>query len=283
MMRLVITDLDNTLYDWVTYYARSFESMVACLSQDLRIDESLLLDEFKTIHQAHGDSEYPFAALELPSVRAVFPGASREVIARNLARSFQAFNDTRDKHLKLYGEVESTLRRLSASGIVIVGHTEAMVVNAVFRLRFLKILPYFTRLYALEGRVDPHPLRPRRLADAIPGDLVETVPRSERKPNPVLLGDICARQGCRPAEACYVGDSLTRDIAMAKAAGVTSIWARYGTRYERARWETLVRVTHWTDEDVSREAALRERAAGVVPDHSIDSFDELEQLVLDAG
>jgi phosphoglycolate phosphatase len=40
-------------------------------------------------------------------------------------------------------------------------------------------------------------------------------------------------------------------------------------------WEQLVRVTHWTDEDVKREKRLREEFIGIHPDVEIDSFSSL--------
>lgn len=96
------------------------------------------------------------------------------------------------------------------------------------------------------------------------------MPRTERKPNARLLLDICEREGVQPRDACYVGDSLTRDISMAKRAGVTAVWARYGLSYDPSLWELLVRVTHWTPEDVAREAELNLQVGGVQPDHMIE-------------
>ena len=68
----------------------------------------------------------------------------------------------------------------------------------------------------------------------------------------------------------YLGDSLVRDIAMAKQAGVTAIWARYGTEYDPKHWQYLVKVTHWTDEDVQREKILKSKYSDVVPDYTIE-------------
>jgi FMN phosphatase YigB (HAD superfamily) len=76
-----------------------------------------------------------------------------------------------------------------------------------------------------------------------------------------------------------VGDSLVRDVSMAKAAGVHAVWARYGLQYDRALWEILVRVTHWTDEDVRREEELRRLTKDVQPDYTIDDFGELLALI----
>jgi phosphoglycolate phosphatase-like HAD superfamily hydrolase len=278
-MRLLITDLDNTLYDWVTFFARSFRAMSSKLSEILDIEESALAREFKAVHQRHGTLEAPFAALELPIVLSRFPNHSRSEIARELAEAFAAFDTTRRETLKLYDSVRETLHALTDGGVIVVGHTEAVAINAYYRVAVLDVVQYFRRLYTLEGRVQEHPNpdRPRRLAEPPPGFL-RILPVTERKPNPALLLDICRCEGVAPGEAYYVGDSIVRDVAMAKAAGVKAVWARFGTEYEKGLWETLVTVTHWTDEDVKREVELRAQFATVAPDVVIDSFSELLPL-----
>ncbi|HET6324488.1 MAG TPA: HAD-IA family hydrolase [Planctomycetaceae bacterium] len=273
-MPLLITDLDNTLYDWVTFFALSFRSLVEALVEDIGVDREKLLDEFKVIHQMHGDSEYPFAALELPSVRAKYGDKGTEELKNAIDHAFHAFNKTRKMHLKLYDFVETTLATLRNADVIVVGHTEAMAVNGFFRLKHLGIARYFRRLYALEGR-DFKPGFDDRLND----DFIRLVPRVERKPNPRLVHDICESEGVEPADTWYVGDSLTRDIGMAKAAGVHAVWARYGTQYDGELWNSLVRITHWTAEDVTREAELRRACRGVEPDFTIDSFAEILPLM----
>jgi hypothetical protein len=61
-------------------------------------------------------------------------------------------------------------------------------------------------------------------------------------------------------------------LAIAKGAGVKAIWARYGTKYDAHLWDLLVAVTHWTPEDVEREATLKATYRNVQADHAIDSF-----------
>jgi hypothetical protein len=67
---------------------------------------------------------------------------------------------------------------------------------------------------------------------------------------------------------------------MAKRAGVTAIWARYGTRYNLECWTYLVKITHWTDEDVRREKDLKAKYGDVVPDFAIDSLAQLVPFIL---
>jgi phosphoglycolate phosphatase len=196
--------------------------------------------------------------------------------------ALHAFNSARKRHLMLYPSVRVALEAVRGRGIGIVGHTEAIAVNAMYRLRYLGIENLFARLYALHGEALDHPDVDRgRPLEAAPG-FVRVVPRDERKPNPRLLLDICEREGVEPRDAWYVGDSLTRDISMAKDAGVVAVWAQYGTVYDRELWNILVRVTHWTDEDVRREEQLRHLAARVSPDFIVGSFGEI-LAILDGG
>lgn len=278
-MPLLVTDLDNTLYDWVTYYAHAFRALSDALVEDLGVDREALLDEFKTVHQQHGDSEYPLAPLELPSVRARYGELSEEALRRAIGHAFVAFERARSEHLRLYEGVQRTLAALQSAGVLVVGHTEAMAENAFNRLEYLRIRQCFRRLYALEGKSGRY-ADPRHM-ERVPGahSFVRLVPRVERKPNPRLVADICEREGVQREETWYVGDSLTRDVSMAKAAGVRAVWARYGTEYDRLLWDSLVRITHWTDEDVAREAELRKTQVRVQPDHVIDSFSELLALI----
>jgi FMN phosphatase YigB (HAD superfamily) len=249
--RALITDLDNTLYDWVTFFAHAFDAMVRELTQILSVERRVLLAEFREIHQRHGSTETPWAALELPSARTRFPHAN--------------------------ANVAHTLECLANNDVAIIGHTEALPINAFYRLTLLEIINFFTRLYTIEGRTIDHPF-PERLRTFPPPHLVRTLPSSERKPSPDVLLDICRREGLDPRECLYVGDSLTRDVAMSKQAGVRAVWARYGTHYDPVLWDSIAEVTHWTSADVRRESKLKEAFRDVRPDFIIDRFDELLPL-----
>ncbi|HSR68301.1 MAG TPA: HAD-IA family hydrolase [Acidobacteriota bacterium] len=276
---LLVTDLDNTLYDWVTYFARSFQAMLRELAQQLELPEERLGKEFKAVHQRYGNSEQPFAVLELPAVRERLPGRSRYELLQALEKPLAAFKEERKRSLRLYPGVSETLQSLDEAGITIVGHTEALAVSSYHRLRLLGVDHYFKHLYALDGELLQHPDPERGEELNPPQGLVREVPRVERKPNPELLRDICAREGVDKSKCWYVGDSLTRDISMAKQAGVQAVWARYGTEFPARHWKTVVEVTHWTEEDVERERRLKQLFSQVQPDFTIDSFAELKRLL----
>lgn len=276
MRRLLITDLDNTLYDWVTFYAQSFRAMAEELAVLLEVPADRIYAEFKAVHQRCGNSEQPFAILELPSVAARFQGLSRDEMLSALAVPLKAFNSSRKRLLQLYPGIFPALEALHAAGVKVVGHTEAVLANSYYRLERLGITPFFTRLYTLADKIAPAYSGPGFKFPA--PDFISVVSRDERKPNPRLLLDICAREGVRPDQALYIGDSLVRDVAMAKDAGIFAVWARYGTEFDRTLWDVLVRVTHWTDEDVAREEALRHRHRDVMPDLVADRFDRILPL-----
>jgi phosphoglycolate phosphatase-like HAD superfamily hydrolase len=276
---MLVTDLDNTLYDWVTYYAQSFEAMLRELSVVLDVPESLLLAEFKQIHQTYGNSEQPLALLDLPSVSRKYDQKPRSELLRNLARPLKAFQHAEQTYLRLYEGVEQTLRILAEHDITIIGHTEAILVNAYYRLKVLGIDKYFSRLYTTEGQYGSESDIELLGHSQPPLGLTRIVPRSERKPNPELLLDICASEGKQPWETWYVGDSIVRDISMARDAKVRSVWARYGTQYDRRHWSILVAITHWTEEDVAKEERLREMYREVQPDYIIDSFSQLLEFI----
>jgi FMN phosphatase YigB (HAD superfamily) len=279
LQKLLITDLDNTLYDWVTFFTASFRDMVNELTVVLDVPEQVLLDEFKSVHQRYGNSEQPFAVLELPSLQRKFSNLSRSEILSKIDPALHRFNSTRKRTLNLYTGAAETLSELRDAGVKIVAHTEAILANSYWRLRTLGVETYFSRLYTLEGKDAIHISPDSRWVDP-PAGFITVVPRDERKPNPGLLLDICRHEGADPSSAFYLGDSLVRDVAMAKEAGVTAIWARYGTKYDPINWTYLVKITHWTDEDVEREKSLKTKYGKVVPDHTIDAFVQLKSIVL---
>ncbi len=69
MIKLVITDLDDTLYSWIVFFVPAFYDMVQELSNILKVPEDELLKQYKAAHQEFGSVEYPFATLKLLSVK----------------------------------------------------------------------------------------------------------------------------------------------------------------------------------------------------------------------
>lgn len=277
-IRLLVTDLDNTLYDWLSSFVPAFYAMVDIAANKLSVDRERLLDELKLVHQRYHNSEQPFALLETPTVERNFPHASRLERKHSLEEAFIAFNKTRKQHLCLYPGVLETIRTIRSAGCIVVGHTEAVVENSLYRLKLLGLTSELQALYAPASRANGHPDPSRPGIHEEFEGFIHLLPSHHRKPDPLVLLDICSHHKISIDHTLYVGDSMTRDISMAKKAGAVAAWARYGGKYNPNLWEKLVRVTHWTDEDVIREKRLREEYQDIHPDVEIDAFSDLLKL-----
>src|SRR6185436_12860321 len=91
-IQLLITDLDNTLYDWYTAFIPAFYAMVDEAASLVGIDKEQLLDELKAVHIRHHNSERPFAILETPSVERRFPKATPTERRKYLDPAFKKFS-----------------------------------------------------------------------------------------------------------------------------------------------------------------------------------------------
>lgn len=271
-VELVVTDLDNTLYDWVTYFVPSFYTMIETAARILGVSVDQLLCEMKSVHESYGSSEHPYSLLDAPTVKTQLGALPEEARKQYLNDAFHAFNRVRKQSLKLYDGVYETLLAIRGSGTMIVAYTDADVVNSLFRMVRLDLTQMIRRLYA-----------PQRLTQiaykfsqtSVPADYIWTLPAEDRKPNPKLLQDICRDYSVAPERTLYIGDSLIRDVFMAKQAGVHSALARYGTNYDPDLWSKLVRITHWTEADVQRENELQLNVGDIVPDVEIDHFSDI--------
>ncbi|ELB7311747.1 HAD-IA family hydrolase [Enterobacter hormaechei] len=278
-MKLLITDLDNTLYDWVSFYSQSFSAMAEELSKEINVPLDILLSEYKVIHQRFGNSEKPFATLELPSVISYFGTNDKILLQKKLTRVFSAFSSKRNHTLKLYPTVRDTLNILRERGVKIVGHTESLEYNSLYRLYKLDVIDFFDHLYTIEDNHNLHPNPKNAKVISVKDDFIIRLSSAESKPNPKLLEHICLTENVDIKDAVYVGDSITKDISMAKSIGMKAVWARYGRQFAPELWEILMKITHWTDKDVEREEQLKESFSRVKPDYSINSFAEILDLM----
>ena len=278
MPKLLITDLDNTLYDWVSFFSQSFEAMVDSIVELTGIEKSMLLRDFKDIHQKYNSSERPFAALEVKAIIDYFGTTDKEVLKTKLVPAFRSFSETRKDTLKLYEGVTETLAKLREHGVIVVGHTESYEVNAVYRAKKLGLDKYLKHLYTIGSNSSSHPDLTKPMIDPSDVEWVVKLPEEERKPNPQLVLDICEREGISPSDTYYIGDSIVKDMSMANAAGINSVWAKYGKDFQSANWKLLVSITHWTDEDVKIEEDLKAMYSKETPMFVVSSFSGLQQI-----
>lgn len=282
--KLLVCDLDNTLYDWVGYFVPAFYAMIDEVVRITNCDRERLLDDFRDVHRKYHDSEHPFSLLETRTIEELFQGQSRREVAEQLDPAFHAFNSNRKQNLQVYPSVHYSLERLSNASLIIVAHTESKLYAVIDRLRRLNLTKYFRRIYCRErpNSEHPNPEAVARWLEKFPLQKVVELSHHQRKPDPNVLLEICRSEDISPEESAYVGDSMARDILMAKTAGVCAIWAKYGALHREEQYRKLVRISHWTDEDIDRERKLKKRARGVRPDHILEkSFAEILDIFFD--
>ena len=234
----------------------------------LGCDEEQLINDLQKVHKVHHDSEHPFALLETDVVKQTYAGLSTPEIMQRLDAAFHAFNTERKNCLRLYKGVKSTLDQLKSREIRVVAYTESKFFGVVDRIRRLDLEPHIDKVYCRERSETFHPGEKtvsNWLADFPAHKIVEQSVHS-LKPNPEVLLEICASENVSPEQAVYVGDSLPKDVYMAKQAGITSVWAKYGSRVDMGLYDKLIRISHWTTADIERERKFKLLAEGIEAD-----------------
>jgi FMN phosphatase YigB (HAD superfamily) len=273
---LIITDLDNTLYDWLAIWHASFSVMFAEVQRISQVQPDQLKREFREVFQKHGTSEYAFALQELPCL---LSRHSKEQIPSVFASAIDAFRRARRENLVVYPDVIETIQALKAQGCLVVGYTESMSFYTNHRLRKLGLDLLLDYLYSPTDHDLPDDVtreQIRKYPDEhykLRNTVHKFTPKGELKPNPKLLLDIIVDVGGEVGRTVYIGDKLLKDVAMAQQAGVADIWARYGANTDRPEYELLRSVSHWSEDAVARE---REKEKLVRPTYILErSFKDL--------
>jgi phosphoglycolate phosphatase-like HAD superfamily hydrolase len=246
---VLITDLDNTLFDWVEIWYRCFSSMLRELARISGADLDELKREIREVHQRHGTSEYSFLIEEVALLRRHCSDTDLMVL---YGEAIDAYREARRRHLSLYPTVAESLLKVKGAGALIVGYTESMAFYSNYRVRRLGLDGVFDTIFSPEDHDIPAniDLETMRKFPASHYSFKYTkhqhTPKGELKPNPQVLLDIIELISATPENCVYVGDSLFKDIAMALDAGVLDVWAKYGQAQHREEYELLREVTHWT-------------------------------------
>lgn len=284
MIRLVVTDLDNTVYDWLGSHVPAFEAQVAEMVRLTGLGEDELLDSYRRVHQRVHTSEYAYAFLELDVLDELDAGLPARERLDRYGSALAAYREEHLRRLTLYEGVEETLTALRERGIVVVAHTDAMMFYAGLRVSILGLAPLLDGLFAPADHLWPADVRPP-FAELF-GDPVthrssvgtqEEFPRHLLKPDPEVLWRILRHFDVVPDEALYVGDSLARDVRVAQRAGVHDVHAEHGLSVGSPLYERLVAVTHWSAEDVRHERQLSEER--VTPTARISAYPGLLEVI----
>jgi FMN phosphatase YigB (HAD superfamily) len=274
---LLVTDVDNTLYDWLDIWYSSFNALLDETVRISGVSREVLEHQMRAIHQRAGTAEYFHVLQELPALRDLH-GTSGYIDLYQPA--IAEFRSARARAMRLYPGVRETLVAIREHGTRIVAYTESQSFYTSLRFRWLELDGLIDVLYSpAESKHAPEVnlLGIRQYPDEH-YLLRETehrhTPAGHYKPDTEVLKSIVEEFGESMRSTLYVGDSLLKDVAMAQALGVCDAHAAYGVAQSRTEYELLRRVSHWTDEDVARERAMLERPV-VKPTVALSEFGDL--------
>lgn len=283
--RAIITDVDNTLYNFVDYYAPAFRAMIHVLSRESKVSEERLVLACREVYAKARSLEYPGLVQHLTNY---LPEFSRINVEELTHLASVAFQTSRRLRLRLYPGVKETLDWLKNHGYIIVAYTDGPYKYNREKFRWLGLQKY------LDGVVAWGPTPEEISSDGLYLDttiplrwFLETtepvaagpyllVPHERRKPNIDVLRQLLKHFSLDSNETWVVGDSLEKDIRPAEELGLKAVWARYGKNYDALNWETLVKVSPWQGTVIASEATQRTRET---PALQIDAFAELQSLV----
>lgn len=269
-LSLFIFDMDNTLYDWYAVFLPAFYEMVDVANKSLDCDREELLNQLQEVHVRHHDVEHPFSLLETRIVQNRIKTHGYEDTLRLIDPAFHAFNRARKQNLRLFPDTLETLEELRSRNVELVAYTDSTYFAALGRLERLGLSDLFARVYCRERGQSHFPKFSTGAPEIQNSNKVVEIPSHQSKPNPRVLGDIVIAQHHNMENVAYVGDSLSKDVLMAKRAHCYSIWAKYGAHTDARMYERLIRISHWTAEDILNEKNYSREAKKYSPDFTCE-------------
>ena len=278
MHQVLITDLDNTLYNWMDYFAPSFRGMLHALSRQMHIDEETLYAQFRKVFARTGSVEYAYSIQELDACKNLTDAEVQKVV--ELGRG--AFRRVRQKNLVPYDGVPETLQWASENGVEIIGISNAPLFHVMRRLTNLHIDKYFLGLAAWEGNLMPENKFFTEIDEKVRTNAYRSRVRkswgfsnAELKPSKTGYMKVITDLGVDVKKVYVIGDSVAKDIEPAMELGAVGIWAKYGLAFQKKNYETVLKITPWTDKH--QEQAYKRKTRE--PDHTVNSFQELRNII----
>lgn len=279
-INFVITDLDDTIWNWLEMWYNSFNPYLQRVAKETNVDINTLKADFKKLHQKYGTTEMSFVYKELKSIDSCFYPLfeATDLETKNILHEY---NSNKKNNLKAYEGVIETLKYIKSKGTKVVAFTESNVFFTKYRIKHLRLDGIIDCIYTPEGHNLPSSVNKHYEDDFWDPKitLIKTLPPNTKKPNAEILEAILRDFKANKEYTFYIGDKLDRDIYMAQQAQITSVHASYGHVIDNDKYNLLVEVTHWTDEDVKRERDFKRRKLSIdAPDYEITTFSQLKNL-----
>lgn len=259
-VNLVVTDLDDTIWNWLDMWHNSFEPYLKRISRQFNIDVSVLKSDFKKIHKKYGSSEMSFIYHDLSCLsqeqKDVF-----DVSNSNEKSILHEYYSLKKGNLLIFEGVKESLKLLKEKGVLIIGFTESNAFFTKYRIKHLELDGLIDYIYAPIDMGVPKSVYKHYSEEYWEPEITEIryLSKEIRKPAPDILEIILRDFKAKKENTIYIGDKLDKDIFMANEADIDSVYAKYGHLIDSEKYQLLKEVTHWTNEDVEREIIFKEK------------------------
>jgi FMN phosphatase YigB (HAD superfamily) len=293
--KLIVLDIDNTVFNWVEYYVACMCAMMDKVSLLTGIDRAILFEESRPIFEREGSIEYPFLIQQLPSVIAYYEGDVARMLSEAVEEGRKAFNTTAKEALKPYDDVIATLEKVKDKypAIPIIALTDAPRYVAMWKLNKLGLLRFFSAVYGLpdptipidaatqEVKVDKEILvkHLQKFNFGFEGR-IRILPDDYEKPGTKGLKTVLMDFDMEPhlGDVLWVGDNLRKDVGLGKRLGVHTVWAQYGTIIRSEAKDLLLQFSPMGN--VAKNVALDPKnSESPQPDFVLESFADIMQAI----
>lgn len=270
--KALILDLDNTLYSWMEAYVPSFLAQINYLEENTLVDKEVIKKDFKSVYKKYGSVEIPTAVFELGMWKTI--NLPPKTINRIQLEAMNLFFEEFSNNICLFPNVKETLKWAKENSFFIFGISDAFSYWIDFRIKCVDIGDLFETIYAVD---DTKILNSNVISHLSPIETIISLPPDQIKPNTYVVDCLIKKYNFNKQNIYMVGDSIEKDIAMAKNAGIHDVWAKYGTLYHKGCGSLLRSITPWSK---SKQQIENLSIKNIIPSFTIMDFGELKEIVM---
>jgi len=200
MIKAITFDLDNTLINFLRMKIKASNAAAkAMVKAGLKISTKQCKEELYNDYLKDIEGERVFQRYLINK---------KNPSEKILAAAINAYLKVKQTYLKPYPKVKQTLKKLKKKGIKLAIVTDAPRLKAFQRLDAMGIVNYFDIVVGLEDT-------------------------GKTKPSNLPFKKVLKALKLKPSQVLHVGDSISRDIKGAKAVGMKTCFAKYGSLSKR--------------------------------------------------
>ena len=293
---ILVLDIDNTVFDWVTYYVHGMEGLIDKVAEITDEAPTAIAHQCRDVFERHNSIEYPFLIQELAAVNRIFGQDFEKMLADVVEPGRDAFLQAAAPFLTPYRDVREALSTFNADnpGTEIIALTDAPQYVAMWKLNKLGLLEFFDAIYGLPDPTIPvcNTTGEIKVSKEIlikhlnqtkfdfPGKVRE-LPEDYEKPATKGLKTVLMDCGMEssPEKVVWVGDNLRKDVTLGQSLGVKTVWAEYGTVIDPQIKSRLLGFS--PEKNIRKNVAIDPADdSSPRPDYTIQKFSEILKIFI---